>query len=63
MTPIRHGKRFWKQGEPLVWATGGTLAFVLLSMTLAVLAGVVLHDEARGETDGDVGLVGAVDAG
>lgn len=40
MTPIRHGTRFWRQGEPLVWATGGTLAFVLLSTVL--LIGVVL---------------------
>ncbi len=41
MTPIRHGKRFWKQGEPLVWATGGALSFVLLSTLL--LVGVVLY--------------------
>jgi phosphate transport system permease protein len=40
MTAIRHGKRFWKQGEPLVWATGGTLTFVLLAT--ALLIGVVL---------------------
>ena len=42
MTPIRHGKRFWKQGEPLVWATGGALSFVLLSTLL--LLGVVLYN-------------------
>lgn len=40
MTPIRHGKKFWKQGEPLVWATGGTLTFVLLST--ALLIGIVM---------------------
>ena len=40
MTAIRHGKRFWKQGEPLVWATGGTLTLVLLAT--ALLIGVVL---------------------
>ena len=40
MTPIRHGTQFWRQGEPLEWATGGTLAFVLLSTVL--LIGVVL---------------------
>ncbi len=42
MTPIRHGKRFWKQGEPLVWATGGALSFVLLSTLL--LVGIVLYN-------------------
>jgi len=42
MTPIRHGKRFWKQGEPLVWATGGTLCFVLLS-TLLLIAVVLVN--------------------
>ncbi|MHB0956811.1 MAG: phosphate ABC transporter permease PstA [Pirellulaceae bacterium] len=36
MTPIRRGKRFWKQGEPLVWATGGALSFVLLSTLLLI---------------------------
>ena len=25
----RRGKRFWKQGEPFVWATGGALALTL----------------------------------
>ena len=42
MTPIRRGKRFWKQGEPLVWATGGALSFVLLSTLL--LIGVVMYN-------------------
>lgn len=42
MTAIRQGKRFWKQGEPLVWATGGTLTFVLLAT--ALLIGVVLFN-------------------
>jgi phosphate transport system permease protein len=42
MTPIRHGKRFWKQGEPFVWATGGALSFVLLSTLL--LVGIVLSN-------------------
>jgi phosphate transport system permease protein len=42
VTPIRRKKRFWKQGEPLVWATGGALSFVLLCTLL--LIGVVLYN-------------------
>lgn len=37
---IRCGKRFWKQGEPLVWATGAALTTVLLMA--ATLVTVVL---------------------
>ncbi|HEY4758997.1 MAG TPA: ABC transporter permease subunit, partial [Thermoguttaceae bacterium] len=32
----RRGKRFWRQGEPLVWATGGALAFTLLLVVVLI---------------------------
>ena len=37
---VRRGRRFWSQGEPLIWATGAALAAILLST--ALLLGVVL---------------------
>ena len=35
------GDRFWTQGEPLVWATGGALALVLLSALLLLVVVLV----------------------
>lgn len=40
--PIRRAKRFWRQGEPLVWASGAALSAVLL-MT-AILLGVIAYN-------------------
>jgi phosphate transport system permease protein len=37
---VRRGKRFWSQGEPLIWATGAALTAILLAT--ALLLGVVL---------------------
>jgi phosphate transport system permease protein len=37
--PIRRGKRFWRQGEPFVWAAGAALSAVLLM--IAILLGVI----------------------
>jgi phosphate transport system permease protein len=37
---IRRGKRFWRQGEPFVWATGAALAAVLL-LTVVLIAEVL----------------------
>ncbi len=36
------GKKFWKQGEPLVWATGGALAITIL-MTATMLIVVMVN--------------------
>jgi phosphate transport system permease protein len=39
---LRRGKRFWRQGEPFVWATGAALSAVLLA-TLLLVAVVMVN--------------------